>query len=259
MNERLEDFIPEWLIGPVEYVGKVGVMFATTIYYLARLAVDWRLTIFQMSNMGINSIPIVFLVVGFTGMMLSLQITTQAMRFGTLHFVGGGIAYVMVRELGPMLTAVVMAGRVGSSIASELGTMKVTDQIDALRSLATNPVQYLVVPRMTALFIMIPVLSVLACLEGIMAGYWIANLVSGGSIEWASYYKFIPEFVETSDVTAALIKSGVFAVAISLVGCVEGMFTTGGAFGVGRATTNAVVYGMVAIFALNYVLDLMLF
>lgn len=259
MNERLEDFIPAWLVGLVEYIGKLGITFATTMYYLARLAVDWRLTFFQMSIMGMNSIPIVFLVVGFTGMMLSLQITEQAMRFGTLQFVGGGIAFVMVRELAPVLTAVVLAGRVGSSIASELGTMKVTDQIDALRSLATNPVQYLVVPRMTALFIMIPALSVLACLEGIMAGYWIANLVSEGSIEWATYYKYIPELVEVYDINVGLIKSGVFAVAIALIGCVEGMYTTGGAFGVGRATTNAVVVSMVSIFGLNYVLDLLLF
>lgn len=245
------------LIGSVEYVGKLATTLATTIYYLIRLAVEWPLTIFQMSVMGVNSIPIVFLVIGFTGMMLSLQITEQAVRFGSKQFVGVAVALVMVRELAPVLTAVVMAGRVGSSIASELGAMKVSEQIDALRSLGTNPVQYLVVPRMLALLIMIPVVSVLAAMEGIMAGYWIAKVI--GNIEWPVYYALVPRYLSPADVAAGVIKSCVFAVTVSLIGCVEGMNTEGGAFGVGRATTNAVVTAIVAIFGLNYIMSLFLF
>ncbi len=243
-------------IGFIEYIGKMVAMLASTIYYLVRLAVDWRLTFFQMSNMGVNSIPIVFLVVGFTGMIVSLQITEQALRFGSTKFVGGGIAFVMVRELAPVLTAVVMAGRVGSAIASELGSMKVTEQIDALRSLATNPVQYLVVPRMLALIIMIPAISVMAGLIGILSAFWIANMMG---VQWPVFYMYVPRLLDPSDITAAIIKSGVFAVLIALIGCVEGMYTEGGASGVGRATTNAVVVSIVCIFGMNYVLSAILF
>lgn len=245
------------MVGTIEFIGKLASTFATTLYYVLRLAVNVPLTVIQMSIMGVNSIPIVFLVIGFTGMMLALQITQQAMRFGTNQFVGVAVALVMVRELSPVLTAVVMAGRVGSSIASELGTMKVSEQIDALRSLGTNPVQYLVVPRVVALLIMIPAVSILAAMEGILAGYWIANAIGG--IDWRIFYSLIPKYLAPSDVTAGIIKSCVFAVTIALIGCVEGMSTEGGASGVGRATTNAVVSAIVAIFGLNYLLSLFLF
>ncbi len=252
----MQNSIVRPIVGFVEYVGKMAAMFATTVYYLVRLAIDPRLTVFQMSNMGINSIPIVFLVVSFTGMIMSLQITQQARRFGTTQFIGGAIAYVMVRELAPVLTAVVMAGRVGSSIASELGSMKVSEQIDALRSLATNPVRYLVVPRMTALIVMIPVLTILSGLMGILSAYWIAHMFG---VEWPVFFKYIPRLLDAGDVSAAMIKSGVFAVTIALIGCVEGMYAEGGAYGVGRATTNAVVVSIVSIFGLNYVLSSLLF
>lgn len=245
------------IVNLVEYVGKLAEMLAKTVYYIVRLAIDWRLTFFQMSRMGFDSIPIVFLIVGFTGMIMSLQITQQAMKFGTTQYIGGGIAYVMVRELAPVLTAVAMSGRVGSSIASELASMKVSEQIDALRALATNPIQYLVVPRMLALIIMIPAVAVMACFAGIFSAYFVAHTVF--NIEWPVFMSFIPRLLDASDVTAALIKSAVFAVTISLIGCVEGMHAEGGAQGVGRATTNAVVISIVSIFGLNYILSMILF
>jgi phospholipid/cholesterol/gamma-HCH transport system permease protein len=245
------------IAGFVGYIGKAAATLGTTMLYIVRLAVDVPLTIFQMSTMGINSIPIVFLVVGFTGMILSVQIAGQAVRFGTTQYLGGGIAFVMVRELAPVLTAVVMAGRVGSAIASELGSMKVTEQIDALRSLATNPVQYLVVPRMVALIVMIPAISVMAALAGVLASFAVARGMFG--IEWEVFYSYIPRLLEPRDVTASVIKSLVFAVTIALVGCVEGMNAEGGAVGVGRATTNAVVVSIVSIFGLNYILTVLLF
>jgi phospholipid/cholesterol/gamma-HCH transport system permease protein len=245
------------IVSAVEYIGKLAGMLATALSYFARLSVDFRMTIFHMSNLGINSIPITLLVVGFTGMILSVQITEQAVRFGTTQFIGGGIAFVMVRELAPVLTAVVMAGRVGSSIASELGSMKVTEQIDALRSLAVNPIQYLVAPRMLALMIMIPTVTVIAGLTGIMAAYMVAHQVYG--VNWEVFYSYIPRLVEQRDVSAAMLKSGLFAITIALIGCVEGMHTEGGASGVGKATTNAVVASIVSIFALNYALTVLLF
>ncbi len=245
------------VIDIIEYVGKLALMLVKTLYFFLRLAIDIPLTIFHMSNMGVNSIPIAILVVGFTGMIMSVQIMEQAVRFGTIAPVGGGMAFVMVRELGPVLTAVVLAGRVGSAIASEIGTMKVSEQVDALRSLATNPIQYLVVPRMAALIIMIPVVCILSTLVGIMASFWVANFMYG--VEWEMFYSYIPRFVSVYDITAMMIKSSVFAVTISLIGCVEGMYTEGGAFGVGQATTRSVVVSIVAIFALNFLLTFILF
>ncbi|MFA6447824.1 MAG: ABC transporter permease [bacterium] len=253
----MEKSFAQPIINVVEYFGKLVEMLGKTIYYIARLAIDWRLTFFQMSSMGINSIPIVFLVVCFTGMIMSLQITEQASRFGTTQYVGGAIAYVMVRELAPVLTAVAMAGRVGSSIASELASMKVSEQIDALRALATNPTQYLVVPRMLALIIMIPAIAVMAGLAGIFSAFFVANTVFG--VAWPVFMNYVPRLLDPGDVTAALIKSVVFAIAIALIGCVEGMHAEGGAQGVGRATTNSVVISIVSIFGLNYALSMILF
>jgi phospholipid/cholesterol/gamma-HCH transport system permease protein len=241
----------------LEYIGRAINILGATLYYIGRLAIEWPLTVVQMSTMGVNSMPIVFLVVSFTGMFLSLMLTQQAVRFGTVEYVGAAIVYVMIRELVPVLSAVVIAGRVGSSIASEIGSMKVSEQIDALRSLATNPVQYLVVPRMVALVIMLPVVSVFAGLVSIMMSYLVAY--QAGGLEWIVFMKNVPNVVDVKVVMGALIKSVSFAVTIAIIGCVEGMYTEGGAVGVGRATTNAVVVSMVLIFALNFLLSMLLF
>lgn len=239
------------------YAGRMAGLLWASIYYIIRLAVDLPMTLYHMSVMGLNSVPIVLLVTSFTGMMLSLQVTRQAVKFGTTRYVGGVVAIVMIRELVPVLTSVVMAGRVGSAIASELGSMKVTEQIDALRSLATNPVQYLVAPRVVAMFAMIPVITVISGYVSMYAAYLVANVVGGITANVFLYS--VPVFVEAYDVVAALLKSLVFAITIVLVGCTEGMWVEGGAQGVGRATTNSVVISMVLIFIFNYFLSLLLF
>ncbi|MEW6202169.1 MAG: ABC transporter permease [bacterium] len=240
-----------------EYAGRMTELFFTSVYFIIRLAVSLPMTIYQMSVMGLNSLPIVFLVTSFTGMMLSLQVTKQAVKFGTTRYIGGVVAIVMVRELVPVLTSVVMAGRVGSAIASELGSMKVTEQIDALRSLATNPVRYLVVPRLVALTIMIPLVTIFSGFVSMAAAYLVAFYVGGVTVH--VFFESVPLLVKAQDIMSALLKSGVFAVTIGLVGCTEGMWVEGGAQGVGRATTNAVVISMVLIFAFNYFLSLLLF
>lgn len=247
----------ESVIGLVEYVGRMMELLWVTFSYLLRLSVNVPLTVYHMSTMGVSSMPIVFLVTSFTGMMMSLEVTRQAVRFGSTRYVGGVLAIVLVREMMPVLTAVVMAGRVGSAIASELGSMKVTEQIDALRSLATSPAQYLVVPRMVALMIMIPVVTVFATLVSMAAAYMVAQKV--GEIPFGVYLSTVPDFVKVPDIFGAMFKTVVFAVLIALVGCTEGMYTEGGASGVGRATTNSVVVSMVLIFGFNYFLSMLLF
>ncbi|MEW5946044.1 MAG: ABC transporter permease [bacterium] len=250
-------YVARGVSGFFEYAGRMAAMLGASAYHACRMAVEVPATVYHMSVMGLNSLPIVLLVTSFTGMMLSLQVTRQAMRFGTMRYVGGVVAIVMVRELVPVLTSVVMAGRVGSAIASELGSMKVTDQIDALRSLATDPVQYLVTPRLVALATMVPLVTVFSGYVSMGAAYLVAHYVGG--ITPAVFLYAVPFFVKPWDIFGAIAKSFVFAVTVGLVGCCEGMRTVGGAQGVGRATINAVVISMVLIFAFNYFLSLLLF
>ena len=241
----------------LDYIGRMVSLLAAALYYVARLAIEWPITIVQMSVMGVNSMLIVFLVVSFTGMFLSLMLTQQAMRFGSLEFIGTAITFIMIRELAPVLTAVVMAGRVGSAIASELGSMKVTEQIDALHSLAVNPVRYLVVPRVVALVIMLPIVGIFAALVSILMAFLVSNSVGG--VEWVTYFRSVPDFVEPWLIAGAMIKMVVFAAIIAIVGCVEGLYTEGGAVGVGRATINSVVLSLVLIFGSNFLLSMVLF
>ena len=241
----------------IDYIGRMVSLLASALFYMVRLRIEWPIAVTQMSVMGVNSMFIVFLVVSFTGMFLSLMLTQQAVRFGSTEFIGTAITFIMVRELAPVLTAVVMAGRVGSAIASEIGSMKVSEQIDALRSLATNPVQYLVVPRVTALLLMLPIVAVFAAGVSILMA-WVVSYQIGG-VEWIVFFRSVPDFVEPWLITGALIKTLVFALIIAIVGCVEGMYTEGGAVGVGRATINSVVVSMVLIFGFNFILSMTLF
>lgn len=259
MNKALSaiDNLGGGILKIVDYIGRASTMLGTVCWYITRMAIEWRIAITQMSIMGVSSMFIVFLVVSFTGMFISLMATEQAVRFGTTQYLGAAIVYVMVRELAPVLTAVVMAGRVGSAIASELASMKVSEQIDALRSLATNPVQYLVVPRVVALMIMLPIVTVFAGLVSIIMAYLVAFKV--GRIEWIVFIGAVPNIMRSWIIVGALIKTVVFAMIIVTIGCVEGMYAEGGAVGVGKATINAVVISLVLIFAFNFILSGILF
>jgi phospholipid/cholesterol/gamma-HCH transport system permease protein len=201
----------------------------------------------QMYKVGVLSLPIVFLVSLFTGMVLALQSAYQLTKMSAQIYISSLVALSMVRELGPVLTALVIAGRVGASITAELGTMKVTEQIDALETLAANPVRYLVVPRLLALCIMLPLLTVYADFIGIIGGYFIGvyKLLIGPAI----YMKMTFDPLEFKDIFTGLFKSLVFAVIVSTVSCYEGFRTEGGAEGVGKATTFSVVASFILIIA----------
>ncbi|MBU1852466.1 MAG: ABC transporter permease [Candidatus Omnitrophica bacterium] len=201
----------------------------------------------QMYRVGVLSLPIVFLVSLFTGMVLALQSAYQLTKMNAQIYISSLVALSMVRELGPVLTALVVAGRVGASITAELGTMKVTEQIDALGTLAVNPVKYLVVPRFLALCIMLPLLTVYADFIGIVGGYLIGvyKLLIGSTI----YVKMTFDPLEFKDVFTGLFKSFVFAAIICIVSCYEGFRTEGGAEGVGKATTFSVVTSFILIIA----------
>lgn len=201
----------------------------------------------QMFKIGVMSLPIVFLVSLFTGMVLALQSAYQLTKMNAQIYVSSLVALSVVRELGPVLTALVIAGRVGASITAELGTMKVTEQIDALETLAANPVKYLVVPRFIALCVMLPLLTIYADFIGIIGGYIIGvyKLLIGSTV----YLQLTYDSLVFKDIFTGLLKSFVFAIIICIVSCYEGFRAEGGAEGVGKATTFSVVTSFILIIA----------
>lgn len=208
--------------------------------------------ILQMDTIGVGSIPIVVLVGLFSGAVMALQMARALSTYGQVGRTGTLVSITLVRELGPVLTAIMMAGRNSSGIASELGSMKVTEQIDAMRALGTDPNQKLVMPRLVATAIMEPLLTAIADFVGLFGGWVIASTIL--KLSSRQYWSTAWQALEWNDVTQGLLKPFVFAFVVALVGCYYGLRTTGGTQGVGRSTTQAVVMAVVLIF----VLDLMM-
>lgn len=218
---------------------------------------DWNEALRQMSKLGADSLPIVALTTTFTGMVLAVQTAKEFIRFGAAESAGGVVAIAMARELAPVLTGVVVAGRIGAAIAAEIGTMKVTEQIDALRVMATNPTTYLVVPRFIALVLMLPVLIVFANVLG-SAGGWLVATNYADISSW-SYLNSIRTFMEPWDLVGGMIKGFFFGGLIAIIGCYKGMGAKQGAEGVGLATTSSVVTSIILIFFINYFLSVILY
>jgi len=190
-------------------------------------------------------------------MVFSLESAVQAVQYGVGSLLGGAVTYTSVRELGPMLSAVVVAGRVGAAIAAEMGSMVVTEQIEALQSLGLAPARFLVVPRLLALVIMLPLLCVFADVISVLGGAWIAQTYA--HINYESFMASARQTVGFEDVLKGLFKSFVFAIIIVLVGSYQGLGTRGGAAGVGKATTGAVVISIILIFISNFVMSYILY
>jgi phospholipid/cholesterol/gamma-HCH transport system permease protein len=202
-------------------------------------------------------LPVVLITAIFTGMVFALQTYTGFKRFGAEAVVGTVVALSMTRELGPVLTGLIVAGRAGAAMAAELGTMRVTEQIDALETLATNPIKYLIVPRFVSGVLMLPALATIADITGIIGGYFITvGLFETSSIV---YWKRTWDYLEMRDIFSGLLKSGFFGASISLISCYKGFYTTGGAEGVGKATTGAVVLSSMTILISDYFLSAWLF
>lgn len=230
-----------------EQAGGISLLLKDTVQTLFSTKLRWQATLEQMDKIGLMSLPLVFLTALFTGMVLALQSAYQLKLFTAEQYTSDLVALSMTRELGPVLTAMVVAGRVGASIAAELGTMKVTEQIDALRSQAVNPIRYLVVPRFVAAFFMLFILTIYADCIGMFGGYLIAVFKLG--ISSHQYIKRSIQVLMIKDVMTGLIKAFFFGGIISVVGCYYGFTAQGGAEGVGRATTLAVVTALVVIIA----------
>ncbi len=218
---------------------------------------DRKNIINQMIQIGIMSVPVTALTSVFTGMVLALQ-TAYSTRniFNEPIYIGSVVGFSMVKELGPVLTAVVVAGRVGAAIAAELGTMKVTEQIDALYTLGTNPIKYLAVPRFISIVVMLPILTVFADIIGIIGGFFVSVYKLG--IAATVYKNDILDYMRVEDLCHGLIKSVFFALIIVTVACYKGFNCEGGAEGVGRATTQTVVISMVMILVSDYFLTALL-
>lgn len=240
-----------------DYAGGVTIMFGDALRFAATLQVRVTDVLRQAYFLGVESWPIIVLVSLFTGAVIALETAQAAVQNGFTEYVGSSVAYGTFRELGPLLTGIVFAGRAGAAIAASLGAMKVTEQIEAFQSMGVSPVKVLVTPRLIACAIAMPALTVFADIVGIYAGYYMAHLVAG--IPQYTYFHSVQQGTEPSDFYNGLIKAAVFGAIVAVISCYEGFRTEGGADGVGRSTTNAVVTAVILIFAFNFGLSYVLF
>jgi len=253
----LFDFIGAWVLRFLEESGKVMVLFGKTLALSFRPPFDFRALLRQIEEVGIRSIPVVLITGTFTGMVLALQSYTGFKRFNAEAFVGTVVALSMTRELGPVLSGLMVSGRVGSAMAAELGTMQVTEQIDALYTLATNPIKYLIVPRFLASLIVLPILTVFADGLGILGGYLVSVNLLGSNP--TIYMRRTFDYLDLEDIYIGLFKACIFGMIIAVVGCYQGFNTQGGAEGVGKATTRAVVMSSLLILIANYFITALFF
>jgi len=238
-------------------VGRITVFTGVALSHCVRPPFFLRLVGQQMIQIGYFSLPVVGLTAIFTGMVLALQSFTGFSRFNAEQAIPTVVVLSMTRELAPVLAGLMVAGRIGAAMAAEIGTMRVTEQIDALETLSTDPFKYLVAPRLIAGLAMLPCLVFVADIIGVFGGYIVGVYKLG--FNPSNYLKLSWEDLKTIDVVSGLVKAGVFGFLIALMGCYHGYHSKGGAEGVGAATTNAVVSASVLIFAFNYVLTALFF
>ncbi len=254
---KVFDEVGRSTLGLLEYTGGVAQLSAEAATFIGRLRIRVAETFAQAYALGVQSMVIVLLTSLFTGMVIALESANQAQSYGVSSLVGGAVAYVSSRELGPMLTAVVVAGRAGAAIAAELGSMVVTEQVEALEALGLSPVQMLVVPRVIAMLFILPLLTIFADIVSILGGMFLAKQTA--HIGYDSFIESVRQFSAFGDFVKGMVKALVFAIIIVIVGCYQGLGVRGGAAGVGRATTGAVVTAIILIFIANFALSLVLF
>ena len=237
--------VAEWL----RTIGRFGHFVSDTAVGAGDVRTWATLTLVQMRRIGVNSLPIGLFIAAFTGVVLALQSSYTFTGAVPMYFVGTLVGKTVMLELGPVLTGLALSGRVGANIAAELGTMRVTEQVDALETLAYNPFSYLVVPRVVAATLMFPIIVAMAMVVGVASGWLTAiNLLDLSSVEFA---KGLQLFYRFKDVWFGLVKSLSFGLAVSLIGCAKGLSVRGGAEGVGRAATEAVVLSAAVILVLD--------
>ncbi|MBI3596820.1 MAG: ABC transporter permease [Nitrospirae bacterium] len=241
----------------IEEVGNIAVLFLNTLKWALRPPLGFHNILKQMEEVGVRSVPVVLITAVSTGMVLALQSHTGFKRFNAESLVGTVVALSMTRELGPVLTALIVAGRAGAAMAAELGTMRVTEQIDALSTMAANPIKYLIVPRLLSGMVMLPILTIFSDAIGIAGGYFVA--VQMLDVNPVVYMRRTTDYLEYDDIFGGLLKALVFGTIIATISCYKGFNTQGGAEGVGKATTGAVVISSMLILISDYFLTSMLF
>jgi len=241
----------------ISSLGKITLLFINIIIYTFKPPYDFKNIITMMVEVGVKSFPVVSLTAFFTGMVLALQSGISAQYvFNEPLYVGTLVTFSLIKELSPVLTATVITGRVGAAITAELGTMKVTEQIDALFTLGTNPVKYLAVPRFLACVTMIPILTIFSDILGVIGGYLVCTykLDIPSTVYWADTF----DYLQLDDFFHGIIKSIFFAGLMAIVSCYKGFECSGGAEGVGKSTTSAVVTSLVLILVIDYFLSAVL-
>jgi phospholipid/cholesterol/gamma-HCH transport system permease protein len=241
----------------VEEMGRISLLFLSILFWMVRPPLKVRNIFKQMEFVGVKSIFVVVLTGTFTGMVMTLQGYHGFRLFSAESLVGSTVALSMTRELGPVLTSLMVTARAGSAMAAELGTMRVTEQIDALSVMAANPIKHLIVPRVIASVLMLPLLTVIANFVGIAGSYFVG--VDLLDINRGDFVSNIYKMLELNDIYSGLVKAAFFGLVLSVVGCYKGFNTTGGAEGVGRATTQAVVISSITILVSDYFLTAIMF
>lgn len=256
----MENTFPLTLVGKLgnktlnvlQEVGEISKLFFGIIKSFSKVFKSRKLILFQMEHIGVNSLPLVSIVAVFTGAVAAWQAAYQLKGIAPLSFLGAATSRAIITELGPVLTGIIIAGRVGASIAAELGTMKVTEQIDALETMAISPVRYLAMPRFLASIIMMPLIVVFANFIAVTGAYFVSNFFM--DVSSAVFFGSVKRYFMISDFTYGLIKTIFFGGATSLLGCHIGLRTEGGAEGVGLSTIRSFVLSSAAILILDYVL-----
>ncbi|MCC7102833.1 MAG: ABC transporter permease [Fimbriimonadaceae bacterium] len=238
------------------FIGECTIILFRAIGRLFVRPVEANEWVNQMAFVGVNSIPIVALTTMFSGGVLALYSSDMLMRYGAGSLTGSLVGLAVTREVAPVLAGIMVAARCGSSMAAQIGQMAVTEQVDALRSLNVQPINYLVVPRLVACVLGLPILCLIGCYAGILGGLWVSQYAG---VPQESFLNSLRQFVQPWDFLGGMIKTLVFGLIVSVVACQQGLRTKDGAVGVGRATTNTVVISMVLIYVANFILAAILF
>jgi phospholipid/cholesterol/gamma-HCH transport system permease protein len=246
------------ILGFFQIVGEMLRLLCQTLYFFREAPRNLQSIFSQMAIMGYETLPIASVMGFFVGMVLALQTGSELQKYGTQDIIGAIVGLSMVRELGPVMTSFLVAGRVGSAMAAEIGVMKVYEEIDALKTLDINPVRYLAMPRLIACLICVPALTLYANCVGMAGGALISHLHPKIFISYVTYYDSLKTALTFREIGSGLIKSIVFGGIISLVACYVGFMTTGGARGIGRSTTRAVVLSFLLILIADYFLTRLL-
>lgn len=257
MKNRIE-WIGKKVLDFHQIVGEMLRLLGETLYFFREAPRNAQSIFTQMAIIGYETLPVATVMAFFVGMVLALQTGAELQKYGTQNIIGAIVGLSMVRELGPVMTSFLVAGRVGSAMAAEIGVMKVYEEIDALKTLDINPVRYLAMPRFIACLLCVPCLVVYANLVGIVGGALISHLHPSIFISYATYYDSLKSALKFSEIGAGLAKAVVFGAIIAQVACYVGFKTSGGARGIGQSTTRAVVLSFMMILVADYFLTRLL-